>query len=161
MYWNLDFQMGRTVKQFLGLCIKQNGKWNEIQFYIIVPVYSVIHRYIVTLLIITYTYSFTMLFFSLPTFVFWDTNTFSNFLLGDVLLCVYFLIVDIVCQSTLWNIYGDFTASKLLSKSCVFCVCNDARLFWALMNFLGHWTVAEQYEINLIAVFQIHNIYKK
>ena len=137
--------MGRTVKQFLGLCIKQNGKWNEIQFYIIVPVYSVIYMYIVTLLIITYTYSFTMLFFSLPTFVFWDTNTFSNFLFGDVLLCVYFLIVDIVCQSTLWNIYGDFTASKLLSKSCVFCVCNDARLFWALMIFSGalncSWTI--------------------
>ena len=137
--------MGRTVKQFLGLCIKQNGKWNEIQFYIIVPVYSVIYMYIVTLLIITYTYSFTMLFFSLPTFVFWDTNTFSNFLFGDVLLCVYFLIVDIVCQSTLWNIYGDFTASKLLSKSCVFCVCNDARLFWALMTFSGalncSWTI--------------------
>ena len=129
--------MGRTVKQFLGLCIKKNGTWNEIQFYIIVPVYSVIHRYIVTLLIITYTYSFTMLFFSLPTFVFWDTNTFSNFLLGDVLLCVYFLIVDIVCKSTLWNIYGDFTASKLLSKSCVFCVYTDARLFWALMTFSG------------------------
>ena len=58
-------------------------------------------------------------------------------------------------------IYGDFTASKLLSKSCVFCVYNDARLFWALMNFMGHWTVAERYYINLIAVFLIYNIYKQ
>ena len=76
-------------------------------------------------------------------------------------MCTLFNSWHCVPKYIMKYIYGDFTASKLLSKSCVFCVYNDARLFWALMNFLGHWTVPKLYYINLITVFQIYRIYKQ